>query len=256
MGASRWAKPPMPSVVAERDDVEIDRRETEELAYLIARDDWLNAHAPNLGHREPSHECRLLVPGTAYGDEVHFDELDERGLVCGARWLSRCRCAFGAASEVISAVVGAEVEADWVGAVVKALEGERAGPGGPVARTSRSGRGTGSWSTSLSGEQGVHPALGARLVSDGRSAGHRGKSPAGTAGRLSGHRGLSWLLPEDGQGTCRPVGRRCHRPLGRERPGRVVYPLLTHWARPPEAPGRYGIGFGVNRASWLPPYCE
>ena len=132
MGASRWAKPPMPSVVAERDDVEIDRRETEELAYLIARDDWLNAHAPNLGHREPSHECRLLVPGTAYGDEVHFDELDERGLVCGARWLSRCRCAFGAASEVISAVVGAEVEADWVGAVVKALEGERA-----AARRSR-----------------------------------------------------------------------------------------------------------------------
>jgi hypothetical protein len=116
----------MPSVVAERDDVEIDQRETEELAYLIARDDWLNAHAPNLVHREPSHECRLLVPGTAYGDEVHFDELDERGLVCGARWLSRGRCAFGAASEVISAVVGAEVEADWVGAAVRALEGERA----------------------------------------------------------------------------------------------------------------------------------
>lgn len=122
---NRWAKPPMPGLVVDLDTAEIDRRETEELTYLIARDEWLSTHAPNLVHCAPSHECRILVPGTAYGDEVHFEELDEDGLVCGARWLSRGRYAFGTLREVIGTVVAAEAEEDWVGALVRALDGER-----------------------------------------------------------------------------------------------------------------------------------
>jgi len=103
---SVWARPPRPGVSTDRDKAEIDRQETHELTYLVARDEWLARHAPQLDQNAPSHECSFLAPGTAYGDELHFDELDDQGLLRGTRWLSRGRYAFGTPDEVITAVAG------------------------------------------------------------------------------------------------------------------------------------------------------
>jgi hypothetical protein len=116
----------MPRVVAEQDEAALDRWDTEEISYLIARDEWLAKHDPELIARDPAHACRLFIPGAPSGDEVHFDELDDNGLLCGARWHSRGRRAFGDAVEVLGAVIGAEVEQGWVAAVIRALESERA----------------------------------------------------------------------------------------------------------------------------------
>jgi hypothetical protein len=122
--ATGWTRPPRPEL-AERDDIDIGRRETAELAYLIARDEWLAVHAPELVNIAPSHDCTLSVPGAASGDEVNFDELDEHAGLCGARWLLKGRFVFGAPDEVIRAVVGDEAEEAWVVAAVRAVRAER-----------------------------------------------------------------------------------------------------------------------------------
>jgi len=121
-----WATPPTLHAVRGGHGYDADRRETEELRYLIARDEWLAGHAPDLARGAPVHECGLLVPGSYYGDEVSLDEFDDAGLLSGARWLTRGRHAFGAADEVLSAVVEDEAEDAWVQAIVRALKAKRA----------------------------------------------------------------------------------------------------------------------------------